>query len=184
MNAELAADWLTRETLNCWDLRRGEKEKVSRFEAGAGEEYEESITRFRDISRMLAPGDYLLLGWKGKHKQAGQTSFRFEVAKVVPANILQNKTRHMQNDEYQEMLLKAKTLALAEFEEKQFKERVLKSIDDLSERVAVLEKSIAQLTDDDDDNDDDAIARLQVASEKLPGIVKGIQGMRGLFKTT
>jgi hypothetical protein len=182
MNAELAAEWLTRETLNCWELRRGEKEKVSRFEAGAGEEYEESIERFRDISRMLAPGDYNLLGWKGKHKQAGQTSFRFEVPKVNSINP-QNKARSMDSHDYQDLMAKAKALALAELEEKLFKEKVLKSLQELDERLLSVEKSLAQLTDDDDDNDDDAIARIQAASEKLPGIVKGIQGMRGLFKT-
>ncbi|GGB98450.1 hypothetical protein [Dyadobacter sediminis] len=178
MNADNAIQWIQAERFNQWRLNRGEDEKVSEYDSD-NESEEEAVERLTNILRLQQPGKYVLKAYKGKGRQAAQSTYRFEITR--PALSQPGSASH-QNFDYQEIFEKAKALARAEFEEQAFKKEVLQRLDSLELEVEKIRKSILELNDEDEENDEDALERLSSVAQKLPGLAKGFDSMKGLFK--
>lgn len=177
---EKAIHWIGLESYNQWSLHNAKGEKVSEYDS-ADEDQNEAKERLSGILELQEPGRYSLKAWKGKSRNAAASVYNFELKRQtqpVPQNF---GGMSQQNISFEEMMQKAKALALAEMEEKQFKEDVLKRLSAIESDINDLKKVMEDLTDNDDENDESALDRLESVGTKLPNIMKGLDSMKGIF---
>lgn len=178
MDSKCAYEWLEREQFNQWRLNRGENEKVAEY-VESDESIEDSLLRFQDIIKLQQPGSYMLNGYRGKGRQAAKAIFRFDIPSV---NTVSTTTKmNSPAFDYNELLQKAKDLALNQFREEQFKEDIKLRLTAIESDIKDLKKVIADLTDDNEDNDDNALAKLSTVGEKLPGLISGLSNLKGMI---
>jgi hypothetical protein len=179
MTSENAIEWLETEQFNQWMLFRGDDEKVSSFE---GEEsIQESIERFSKIVKLQMPGKYNLKAYKGKSKQASASSFRFDIKPEVhaPGSRTQSSGSGFNA---QEMYDRAEQSAYNKFLLDRWRKDVDQNFDTLFKEIEGIKKSILELNDEYEDNDDNAMERISNVAQQVPGIAKGLEGLKGMFR--
>jgi hypothetical protein len=180
MNISNAYDWLELGHFNQWRvncLDSSKPEKVGEY-VEKPEIIEDALLKFSDVCSKLKAGAYVINAYVGNGKQASQSSFKFDILNYQQSQPSKNMNETFN---YSELLEKARTLALNEFREEQYKKDVELRLLALESDIKDLKKVIKDLTDDDVDNDGDALAKLSNVGDKLPGLISGFSNLKSIL---
>lgn len=182
MNADAAIEWLEVEGFDNWRLFRGDADgqKVSDFESDK-EDKQTALDRLRRILPLQSAGKYTLKGWNGKHKQAAQSHFIFDIRPQPVVSQSQQSLGH-RNHDIDEIRREAEKAAYLKLEAENWRKEVDKRLDALEKATSDIALSVKQLNDDDDENDLDALERITNVATKLPQLQSGLNAFKGMLK--
>lgn len=173
MNTESAIEWLSKKKFNFWRLETSTGTKVDDYDPDEGDA-DAAINELGDLLQMASPGKYILKGWNGKHKQAAQSNFAFE----IPRQRAESASRANSPASMEELFLKARSEALREFTLQQTLKEMREDIDFLKKEFIEVKK---MLNDDDEENDDDAVSKLNSLTDKIPGLAAGFDSLKEML---
>lgn len=175
MNADSAVEWLSKKKFNFWRLETSTGTKVDDYDPEEGDA-DAAISELGDLLQMASPGKYILKGWNGKHKQAAQSNFAFE----IPRQRAETSSRANSSTSMEELFLKAKSEAYKEYQLQQTLKEMREDIDFLKKEFIEVKK---MLNDEDPENDEDAVSKLNSLTEKIPGLAAGFDSLKEMLSS-